>query len=390
MPKKKRSSRSKKIPIRVRILVGALVLAVLAGIVLVKYLQTPGGKVLLLDIGFADYWAPVQEALDDELRATIRRLGLDEDFEETTRTVTVGDRKTVRRDWKITCGASRSLIRTNMSLARAVERACGFVRSSKETSSGKVLRLDVGSRKHTTHRIEIRRRARPVKKADAPAEKKPKIALVIDDFGYSRHTVIESFLDIDLQLTLSVIPTLPYSDYCLKRIAEEGKQAILHLPMEADGFVSDVAPVTTGMTDAGIDSLVTYYLDRTPGVIGANNHQGSVATQDTRVMTAVIGVMKTRGLFFFDSLTSSKSVAYNTAKSLGVHTARNDLFIDAGTEDPEIVEERLERLFHLAITRGHAIGIGHPRPWTLDAIRRYEGRFEEMGVEMVFLSALIE
>ncbi len=370
-------------------LVGILVLAIVAGVALVKYLQTPGGRVRLLDMGFFDYYAPVQEALDGELRSTLRRLGLDKNLKETSRTVVVGDRKAVLRVWKTSCEASRSLIRMNMALARAVERAPGVVRSSRETRSGDVLRLEVGSRKYTTHQIEIKRRARPVEKTHIQTEK-PKIALVIDDFGYSRNAVIESFIDIGLPLTLSVIPTLSHSEYCLTRIAKERKQAILHLPMEAEGFISDVAPVLTGMAVAAIDSLVTFYLGRTPGVIGVNNHLGSLATQDPRVMIAVLEVIKRRELFFFDSLTSNKSIAYNTAKSLGVPTARNDLFIDADTEDPEVVKERLERLFNIAMTRGYAIGIGHPRPWTLDAIRTYEDRFRESSVEMVFLSALVE
>ena len=200
-------------------LVGVLVLAIVAGVALVKYLQTPGGRVRLLDMGFSDYYAPVQEALDGELRSTLRRLGLDTNLTEPSRTVVVGDQKAVLRVWKTSCEASRSLIRMNMALAQAVERAPGVVRLSRETRSGDVLRLEVGSRKYTTHQIEIKRRARPVEKTHIQTEK-PKIALVIDDFGYSRNTVVESVIDIHFPLTLEVIPTLRYSEYCLSRIAK--------------------------------------------------------------------------------------------------------------------------------------------------------------------------
>jgi hypothetical protein len=144
------------------------------------------------------------------------------------------------------------------------------------------------------------------------------------------------------------------------------------------------------MSDAEIASLVERYLEETPGVAGVNNHLGSIATQDARVMKAVLGVLAPRGLFFFDSLTSNKSIAYNTARSLGVPAARNDLFIDTETEDQRIVEARLNRLVDLAKTRGYAIGIGHPRPWTYDAIRAWRERAEDSGVELVFLSQLVE
>jgi hypothetical protein len=89
-------------------------------------------------------------------------------------------------------------------------------------------------------------------------------------------------------------------------------------------------------------------------------------------------------------LTSSKSIAYNTARRLGVPTARNDLFIDTDTEDGRVVGERLDRLVEIARTRGSAIGIGHPRPWTVNAIRECRDRMKDRGVEFVFLSTLVE
>jgi hypothetical protein len=101
-------------------------------------------------------------------------------------------------------------------------------------------------------------------------------------------------------------------------------------------------------------------------------------------------VIARRRLFFLDSLTSNKSIAYTAAKSLGVPAARNDLFIDADTENRKDIDARLDRLVALARTRGHAIGIGHPRPATYDAIRAWQGRVKDSGVECVLLSQLVE
>jgi len=121
-----------------------------------------------------------------------------------------------------------------------------------------------------------------------------------------------------------------------------------------------------------------------------NNHLGSVATQNMRAMVAVMKVLEPRRLYFFDSLTSNKSVAYTAARSLGIRAARNDLFIDADTDDPEVVGARLDRLLDIAKTRGYAIGIGHPRPWTWAAVLAFEGRAKAAGAELVFLSDLVE
>jgi hypothetical protein len=394
MPKKKRSSSSGAAPARVRFIIGALVVVAVAGVLLVRFLQSPRGDVFLLDLGFTDRYETVQESLDAELKIALRGLGLHKDLEEKTSPITVGKKKAVRRDWSTRLARSQSLIRVNLALTDAVRRAGGVVRSSKEAPGGDGLVLDVGSRAHTTHHIRIRRGQVPVEKPrgeETRASEGPiKIALVIDDFGYSKDGVVEKILDMDIPLTVSVIPTLPYAKQAVRLATQKGKQAILHLPMEAESFTSEVPPILTSMSSTEIAALVERYLDETPGVIGVNNHLGSIATQDTRVMEAVLGVLAPRKLFFFDSLTSSKTIAYNTARSLGVPTARNDLFIDADTEDQEVVEARLNRLLDTAKARGYAIGIGHPRPWTYGAIRAYKDRLKNSGVEFVFLSEMVE
>ena len=391
MPKKKKPSRKKGVPVRIKLLIGVLAASVIIGVVLVKYLQTPAGQVLLLDQGFDDYYEQVQLRIDIELREEVRRLGLGESLRESSRRVNIGKRDAVRREWTATFERPRSLIRINVALTEAVRRGSGIVRSSKENKAGDGLVLEVGSRKYTTHRIKIQQPRHVVKQKKPPEPlKKSRIAIVIDDFGYSRGKVVRSLIDIELPITLSIIPTLPHTRHCLERAAEVKKLAILHLPMEAKAFTSDVRAVTTTMTDAVIDSLVTFYVSQMPGIAGVNNHLGSVATQDERVMTAVLDVLKPRGLFYFDSLTSSKSIAYNTARRLGVRTARNDLFIDADTKDSEVVEARLERLIDIAHKRGYAIGIGHPTRWTLEALEAFAERLGDSDVEMVFLSELVE
>jgi polysaccharide deacetylase 2 family uncharacterized protein YibQ len=135
--------------------------------------------------------------------------------------------------------------------------------------------------------------------------------------------------------------------------------------------------------------MVESYLAALTGVVGVNNHMGSKATQDERVMHAVLSVLKRHRLFFLDSLTSPRSIAYNSAIEMGVKTARNDLFIDDNTRDPERVMKRIQRLIERAKRNGTAVGIGHPHRWTLEAISRMEPSLAQSGVRMVFLSELV-
>ena len=106
-------------------------------------------------------------------------------------------------------------------------------------------------------------------------------------------------------------------------------------------------------------------------------------------MEIVIRVIKDNDLFFLDSLTSRKSIAYNTARRLDVPTARNDIFLDADTSDPLVVEDRLYRLMAIAHERGYAVGIGHPKWWTLEAIERNRQVLKDSGIRLVLVSELV-
>jgi polysaccharide deacetylase 2 family uncharacterized protein YibQ len=411
---RRKKSRKRSLSGRAALVVAALLVLGIAAILALSYAGSPRGNVFLLDLGFAGRYERVQDTIDAALGAALRDLGLDKDVKETTKKLSVGGREFHRRDWVVPISKGQSATQVNIALTAAVGRAGGVVRSSKETTPGSVT-LEAGSRRYATHLIRITGpeapqagkaphggasaggpdtgetgAPRPSKEGRSPAGGRARIALVIDDFGYSRDATVEEFLRARIPLTVSVIPELPFTTWAVRRAAEEGKEAILHLPMEAETFTSDVPAVLTSMTDAEIASLVVKYLADTPGVAGVNNHLGSVATQDSRVMSAVMGVLRPRRLFFLDSLTSSKSVAYTSAKSSGVPAARNDLFIDADTEDPGVVDTRLDRLLEIAMVRGYAIGIGHPRPWTWTAVAAFEERIKGSGVELVFLSDLVE
>jgi hypothetical protein len=398
MPRGKRK-KAGSFPGRAALSVAGVFFLGVAALFVLSFLESPRGNVLLLDLGRADRFERVQDALDAELEAALRDLGLEKDLREKTVPVTVGGRAFHRRDWTLVVSGNESPTRINIALASAVESAGGVVRSSEETSPGN-LRFEAGSRKFATHVVVVSRAADgrgrentsagPAAGGATSALRRPRVAIVIDDFGYSRDATAEDILSAGMPLTVSVIPELPFTAWAVRRAAQTGKEAILHLPMEAEAFDSDVPAVLTSMTDEEIASLVEKYVADTPGIAGVNNHLGSVATQDTRAMAAVMRVLRTRGLYFLDSLTSSKSVAYTAAKSLGIKAARNDLFVDADTEDPSVVGERLDRLLEIAASRGYAIGIGHPKPWTWTAVVAFEGRAKSAGVELVFLTDLVE
>ncbi|MFQ5511238.1 MAG: divergent polysaccharide deacetylase family protein [Candidatus Krumholzibacteriia bacterium] len=422
MPKKKarkktggkRARRPQGAPARVRVLVVLMIVAVAAGIALVKFFQTTRGRVLLVDTGFTGYYSQVQAELDDGLRRALAETGLARSLEENRGALVTGGERLIFYEWRVVCGASCDFVDVNLEITRAVRRAGGIVRSGVERNSNsrqRSLVFDIGSRRYTTHKITVERSrkagvaSRWNSAASQPSTERdrrsgdrgdrrtraPRAALVFDDFGYSKSRLVEAFLTLELPITISVIPSLPHSRYAVSRARANGKEPMLHLPMEAEeGPPSDVAAVLVTMSDGEIRELVGRYLEESPGVVGVNNHQGSRATQDRRVMRSVLSVIKGRRLFFLDSLTSGKSIAYNTAREMGVPAARNGVFLDADTEDPLVIEERLLGLLETARERGTAIAIGHPRSSTYQVLERNLDVLKDSGVEFVFLSQLVE
>lgn len=392
-PRKKSKSRTKsgknkpsKTP---RVMIVALVVLLITGIVAVKYFQTSEGRAQLLDAGFHGYYAQVQMDIGDGLRGSLAVFGLRGRVDERAAIEHAGGKEIRILKWRIACDESCNYVQINVALTRAVKENGGIVRYSEETDGGDKFLFTVGTRRYDTHRLVFTRSAPAVTKK--PARSLPKLALVIDDFGYSRNGLVRDMLALDLPLTIAVLPSLPYSTYALERAQEKGKCTILHLPMEPDeNQGGDIAMVTTGMSPGEIEQLVERYIQSLPGIEGVNNHQGSRATGDRRVMDIVLAAIKSHRLFFLDSLTSAESVAYTAARDMGVPAARNDLFIDADTEDTAVVEQRIRQLVNTARKRGTAVGIGHPRRWTLEALRNSEAFLKDAEIELVFLTDLVE
>ena len=71
--------------------------------------------------------------------------------------------------------------------------------------------------------------------------------------------------------------------------------------------------------------------------------------------------------FFLDSLSTSGSVCRDVAREAGIGYARRNIFLD-NESDPEYIKGQLQRLAERAVETGWAIGIGHDRVNTVEAI----------------------
>jgi len=404
MPTKKKQTQKKKsapaVPARVKLLTAVLVVILVGGVTAVKYFQSPPGRVVLLDRGFDTYYTQVRDDIGGALASALGEFDLRDAIGES---IEVGRRRghTFHRlAWDIPCPDGTDLLLVNVALTEAIERVGAHVRQSDEADGGKTLVFTAGTQFYETHQLTIRKPG-PVARVSTPdtdrvqppAGRRPdgRLAIVIDDFGYQRNDVVSGMLSMGFPVSISILPSLPHSRYVLEKAKEMGRCVLLHLPMEAnEPYPTDLTVVTVKMSDREIFRVVERYLLSLPGVEGVNNHQGSLATTDRRVMDAVLQVVERHHMFFLDSLTSPKSVAYNTARELGMPAARNSIFLDDDTEDAAVVEERLRRAVQLARNNGIAVAIGHPHRWTFDALRSSEKFLLGAGVDLVYVSELVE
>jgi len=222
-------------------------------------------------------------------------------------------------------------------------------------------------------------------------EKTAFVAIVIDDLGQDL-TSTQEVLELPGRVTLAVMPLLPQSKKTAELGRRNGREVLLHLPMEPmNKNGKRVAPGTlrADMTPGEFITTLNDDIDAVPGAIGINNHEGSSLTENKEAMTFLMSELKDRNLFFLDSITGPKSAAYSTAKEFGLKAARRTVFLDNESDNPKYIRGQLEELTQLAKKNGSAIGIGHPHPATISELKKWLAAADERGIEIVPVSHLV-
>jgi len=165
----------------------------------------------------------------------------------------------------------------------------------------------------------------------------------------------------------------------------------VHMPMESTNKTRGEKEymLTTAMTSDAIESRVEEVISEFPEAVGMNNHQGSKATSDKRIMNIVGNVLKRHGKYFIDSRTTSETVAETTMRSRGVPTIRRHVFLD--NEDKyNKIREQLYKLADKAESKGLGVGIGHAKTNTLEVLKQEIPRLKEHGFKFQFASFAVE
>jgi polysaccharide deacetylase 2 family uncharacterized protein YibQ len=216
---------------------------------------------------------------------------------------------------------------------------------------------------------------------------KGKIAVVIDDLGYNMDNL--NILDgIKFPVTFSILPNLNYSKTIAQELNKRGFEIMLHLPMEPHEKIKlENNTILTSMDENKIREIIGADLSSIAYTKGVSNHMGSLASEDSKIMTLIFSELKKRHLYFLDSFVTGKSVAAQLAQKVALRFAKRDVFLDNNL-DPGYIREQLRKLKIKARVKGVAIGIGHDRKITLEVLKEVMPELDREGYKFVFVSDL--
>ncbi|MEE4271469.1 MAG: divergent polysaccharide deacetylase family protein [Thermoanaerobaculales bacterium] len=236
-----------------------------------------------------------------------------------------------------------------------------------------------------TRRPAPTRTPRPTLSPDA----RGRLAILLDDAG-QRMDLVERASELPPQVGIAILPFLPYSAETAVALHGADHEIWLHLPMEAVGG-EDPGPgaLTTEMSDDELHDAVFMAINNVPHVVGVNNHMGSKATADLRMMTWVMQDLASMGLAFLDSRTTVATVAEEAARAQGVATGRRHVFLD-NERTAEAVEAQLEEAIYRSKMDGEIIAIGHLNEVTIGVLARELSGLASRGVTLVRPTELLD
>jgi len=214
--------------------------------------------------------------------------------------------------------------------------------------------------------------------------RKAKIAIVMDDLGSSYEDALP-LAQIPAAIAFSILPFQTYSADILRLAEFYHKQPLLHMPMQPVDYPATNPgknALLISMTQEQIKASVQSALQSLPGVIGVNNHMGSLFTTRPELMRPVLEQIYQQGLFFLDSRTSKDDISYTLAREMGVKACERGLFLD-NLRDEDAIARKLVELCENARNGKSGIAIAHPYPETINVLAEKLVRLSQMGCEVV-------
>ncbi len=216
----------------------------------------------------------------------------------------------------------------------------------------------------------------------------PRMVVVIDDLGNNLQQG-QASLALPGPVTYAFLPHTRYSEALVQQAHSLGKEVMLHAPMENTHQLKlGPGALTESLSETEFKRVLNESLQSIPYAVGINNHMGSLLTQQALPMQWVMDIVAEKGIFFLDSRTTAKSVAWDVAKKRNIPVLQRDVFLDH-EQTPEFLQQQFFRAVHIARKYGSVIVIGHPYAVTTSFLEEAIPALDEAGIQLVSASALL-
>lgn len=228
----------------------------------------------------------------------------------------------------------------------------------------------------------------PTPRPEPPPDARGRLAILLDDAGQSMD-LVPAASRLPAAVGIAVLPFLPYSAETALAVHETGHEVWLHLPMEAVGN-EDPGPgaLMSSMSGDELRDAVFMAINNIPHVVGINNHMGSKATANLKMMTWMMQDLAAMDLAFIDSRTTVQTVAEEAARAQGVKTGRRHVFLD-NERTGAAVRAQLAEAVYRARMEGEIIAIGHLTEVTVGVLAEELPGLDARGVTLVKPTALL-
>ena len=291
--------------------------------------------------------------------------------------------------WEVTLPPGLKAQKVTAQLVQRIQDACPGVTATDSKAQDDAWEVRVTVDNLLAHHLILRP---PTVKPPPLRPPRPRIAIVVDDLG-SNKRVAEELLRLDAPLTFSIFPLEPSSRRIAQKAHAQEREVILHLPLEPRGYpLKDPGKgaLFVSMGERELLRQLRKDLEAVPFIKGVNNHMGSRFMEQGEKVRLVLRELKKRELFFLDSRTTSKSQGHHIARELALRTDTRDLFLDNDEFDVYYTKLQLKNLIRIARDNGTAIGICHPYPSTITALKEIIPRIKAEGMQIVPLSQALD
>jgi uncharacterized protein len=221
----------------------------------------------------------------------------------------------------------------------------------------------------------------------SPGTGRPHVALLVGGIGLSLTESTTAISCLPPAVSLAVVPGSGNLGRILPMLHDHRHEFLLSVPMEPRSFPIDdpdsATALMTSLTDEENAARLHTILASAEGYVGLTNVLGPLKGE--RLMSApdLFGALQKeateRGLFFVEAGTQALSMPHRQA----------DMVLDDDAVNSATLDARLDRLTHIALDKGSAVGIiALPRPMTLDRAVAWSKGLGAKGVDLVPVSAL--